>query len=89
MDNWSWERVLCSDPEMLIRQVRFFLWSEAPTYLPYTFVNGMLRHRFEVFSFVVISPYGQIWCSFYLLTCTTAPACQPETAGLGLAIRVW
>lgn len=21
MDNWSWERVLCSDPELLIRQV--------------------------------------------------------------------
>ena len=25
MDNWSWERVLCSDPEMLIRQVKICL----------------------------------------------------------------
>ena len=51
---------------------------------------GMLRHRFEawVLGIVVISPYGQICFSFYLLTCTSALACQPEATGRGMAIRV-
>ena len=41
-------------------------------------------------SFVFCS-YFPLWSNlvyFYLLPCTTAPACQPEAVGLGMAIRV-
>ena len=44
-----------------------------------------LKLGFEIFSYYPL--WSNLVC-FYLLPCTTAPTCQPEAAGQGIAIMV-
>ena len=45
INEWSWEKALCSDPEALMRQASRHSESEAQSHLALQ-VNNCLRHRF-------------------------------------------